>query len=241
MSVSEYRNEYYLNFIASGKTVTNNGAMNCNTAIMGMDFTFLDKFVKNIVNSQSQIIYGMIYNSEGIVKIYSIDENLSIDMPPIRRDDKLTDSITINSLKLKNVSNHPLYKHNLFNIEIIDFTAPITITDNNVNWVLRLGFSIKELDEAVEKAWINFLKRMLFFVIFGAIWAIIFSRRITQPIIEIKEKALEITGGNLDQSVSLERNDEIGILAETFEQMRLSLISKINELDKKIKRSKNNS
>ena len=45
------------------------------------------------------------------------------------------------------------------------------------------------------------------------------SRRITQPIAAITEAAIHLENGQLDQSIPVVRQDEIGILAQTFNRM----------------------
>lgn len=49
------------------------------------------------------------------------------------------------------------------------------------------------------------------------------SRRITQPIAAITEAAIHLENGQLDQSIPVVRQDEIGILAQTFNRMAQQL------------------
>lgn len=49
------------------------------------------------------------------------------------------------------------------------------------------------------------------------------SRRISQPILQLVKTAEEISAGNLDQRTGLNRSDEIGILASTFDKMTAQL------------------
>ncbi|MEO0707771.1 MAG: sensor histidine kinase [Cyanobacteria bacterium J06649_5] len=45
------------------------------------------------------------------------------------------------------------------------------------------------------------------------------SRRITRPVLAITDGALQIEQGNLDHTIPIEGDDEIGVLAKTFNQM----------------------
>ncbi len=49
------------------------------------------------------------------------------------------------------------------------------------------------------------------------------SRRISQPILQLVKTAEAISAGNLDQRTGLNRSDEIGILASTFDKMTAQL------------------
>ena len=49
------------------------------------------------------------------------------------------------------------------------------------------------------------------------------SRRISKPIFQLVQTSLAISSGNLDQRTGIEREDEIGILANTFDDMTETL------------------
>jgi HAMP domain-containing protein len=61
--------------------------------------------------------------------------------------------------------------------------------------------------------------------------AIIASKMI-RPILELKSIADEISRGNLDASVSVQRNDEVGELARSLERMRASLKAAMTRLNR---------
>lgn len=56
------------------------------------------------------------------------------------------------------------------------------------------------------------------------------GRRITQPIISLSEVAGQIAQGSLDTSIRSSGDDEVGQLAQSFEQMRRSLKKRLDEL-----------
>lgn len=56
------------------------------------------------------------------------------------------------------------------------------------------------------------------------------SFRLTEPVIEIAEKANELSDGNLDIRVSENRNDELGFLASCFNHMARKIRNKVFEL-----------
>ena len=57
------------------------------------------------------------------------------------------------------------------------------------------------------------------------------SRRITKPITAITHAALEIEQGNLDHNVQVDSNDEIGVLAQAFNQMMQQVKDSFAALD----------
>ncbi|MDJ0576488.1 MAG: methyl-accepting chemotaxis protein [Xenococcaceae cyanobacterium MO_234.B1] len=59
------------------------------------------------------------------------------------------------------------------------------------------------------------------------------ASRLTQPISKITEAATSLAAGNLDQKVALEQEDEIGILADSFNKMAQRLQESITSIESK--------
>lgn len=88
--------------------------------------------------------------------------------------------------------------------------------------------------EYIEKElWVDFLKlgaALLMQVVFSffLIW-FLFGRRIVRPIQELQLATARLARGKLDQALEWERQDEIGILAQGLDKMRLNLGHLITE------------
>ncbi|MCY6369927.1 sensor histidine kinase [Clostridium ganghwense] len=78
-----------------------------------------------------------------------------------------------------------------------------------------------------------FIKLCIIVSIILAIGMYILSKYITNPINKLINTTKIISNGNYSERVEIESKDEIGILAENFNQMTLSIEEKINELEKK--------
>lgn len=59
-------------------------------------------------------------------------------------------------------------------------------------------------------------------------------KRITRPIIRLRDAAVEIGEGKLETEINIETNDEIGELAQTFNQMTATLRELYKGLEKKV-------
>jgi len=87
---------------------------------------------------------------------------------------------------------------------------------------------LAEMDEAKAFEQITQLKKQ-FLAIFLAMMILVtmlsffISRSVSKPLIELKKSAEEITKGDFDNKIEIHSNDEIGSLAESFEQMRIEL------------------
>lgn len=72
---------------------------------------------------------------------------------------------------------------------------------------------------------------LLFLVlILASLGVLLLTRAITRPIQELSVAAENITHGRLDQPISIGRDDEVGRLGQAFEQMRVSLKGRMDDL-----------
>lgn len=76
---------------------------------------------------------------------------------------------------------------------------------------------------------------IIFFAILSIAVGISLSKRITKPIISLRDVALEIRKGKLDTRAEIKTRDEIGELASTFNEMADRLSAYTMELEKKVK------
>jgi signal transduction histidine kinase len=67
-----------------------------------------------------------------------------------------------------------------------------------------------------------------------AVLAAVITRQLTQPIVRLTMSAVKIAGGDLEQTVELDRRDEIGILARAFNIMTAELRSLYTGLEQKV-------
>ena len=64
---------------------------------------------------------------------------------------------------------------------------------------------------------------------FLMIFALLFSKRLVEPIKKMAEAARKIASGDIDQKISYQSSDEVGMLARSFEDMARSLQGIIDE------------
>jgi two-component system, OmpR family, phosphate regulon sensor histidine kinase PhoR len=102
--------------------------------------------------------------------------------------------------------------------------------DTSVNFYLRLGLPMTTLDQELAK-----LKRNLtvafasaFLIAVGlSIWL---ARSLTKPLLDMTTVARQLAGGNHTVHIRTSARDEVGLLADTLNQMTDQLKTKIEEL-----------
>ena len=63
-------------------------------------------------------------------------------------------------------------------------------------------------------------------LIFALLIAFFYARGVTRPLLKLKQSVEELSLGNIDESVGLNRRDEIGMLSLAVDKMRLELLNK---------------
>ena len=145
---------------------------------------------------------------------------------------------------LTNLSQYPPVRNILTN-NIGNF---FSFTDNEgVRWVshstrLNNGWAVLILQEETEfltskTQFQNLAFLISFVVIFGTSGLTFFvANRLTRPIIDLSNAAITISKGNLDKRVNVNREDEIGILASSFNHMATQLTKSFEELQQTFKK-----
>jgi signal transduction histidine kinase/HAMP domain-containing protein len=98
-------------------------------------------------------------------------------------------------------------------------------------WIL-----IAKIDESEALASLHGLNNMFIsfffiFIIFGFIFSFVISKKITRPIIDLKEASARIGAGDFDTKINIISNDEIGELANSFTKMMKMLKNSKNEIE----------
>ena len=98
----------------------------------------------------------------------------------------------------------------------LDFAWPVF---SNKAGTLRLGFSEAPLRKRIKNLWLQMTSATLAILIVSLAASFLFIRRFTRPLSVLTEAAETVDAGNLNFSVTITEGDEIGRLANSFEQM----------------------
>ncbi|MFP4697540.1 MAG: ATP-binding protein [Eubacteriales bacterium] len=97
---------------------------------------------------------------------------------------------------------------------------------NNFKGVLRLSIPLNAIQNLTFKMIEYILTSIIISSIIALIVAFVFTKLFMQPINELTDAAEEIAEGNYDKKINIRQKDQIGVLAETFNDMSSKL--KIN-------------
>ncbi|HOK41492.1 MAG TPA: methyl-accepting chemotaxis protein [bacterium] len=116
------------------------------------------------------------------------------------------------------------------NIKIMDITVPIK-SEEMYYGSLRLGMSLKVIDEELKKAKLYIATLTLIGIILGIFGANIMSQKMTQPIFLLVNTVTKIAKGDLKNRANIMTSDEIEKLANSINLMAeelLNIVHKIN-------------
>ncbi len=151
--------------------------------------------------------------------ITNIEENINNQQEESRRY-----YIDVNGRKLFYViTKYELVYKNRIYITSKTYDKPTIININNT--LYRVALRWEPLDDSLEKNLFNQMGIGLLLTIIAILIIFFFlSRHLTRPIINLSNSVKEISKRKFDSPITIKRNDEIGFLASTVEEMRKELL-----------------
>jgi serine phosphatase RsbU (regulator of sigma subunit) len=113
-------------------------------------------------------------------------------------------------------------------VSVLSAYKPLKIGD--MHWVLMSEIDEEEAFDQVTKLRHNILVGFLGLLVIVFAVSYFMSRAITKPLNELTKEALELADGNLDVEIKQGTQDEIGILAQSFKKMQISISKLIHDL-----------
>ena len=182
-----------------------------------------------------------IYNIENISATI-IDENLNVEYNSVgvkkdNNEKRLTKEIKQAILENeKKLSNKFVYYTEEKNNTQTNKLVFISKMSNGKFIILKKPF--KSIGQSVSIANQFYMIAGLIVIFIGGIFILIFSKKITKPIIEMSNVAENISNLEFDKRVNFESQDELGKLGESINKISEKLCKSINELKEDVERRK---
>lgn len=107
-----------------------------------------------------------------------------------------------------------------------------------VNWGVVVQQMANEAYAKVTRMKHRVLIILMIIFLLSVVISLLLSNHLTIPLLKLVKGAKNISSGDLTSPLKLETNDEIGLLAKQFDQMRIDLQKKIDEMEMLIEVSK---
>ena len=136
------------------------------------------------------------------------------------------------SITLTEINNnvHVHYEDPDFKVKYtIEKNIDITFNEEKIG-ELKILFSTFDLHKRMNHTIRDLFISFMMITLFTSTFLYFLVRKFIKPVTDLTEVASEIAQGNLEKSIDIKTNDEIGILARNFESMQNSIKQKISSL-----------
>jgi len=162
------------------------------------------------------LIYVIFYDRESkpfaandfIKSFYSIYADSNLD-PGVKKGEYF--------LELKNISTEEKSGRYL---RVMEIEVPIYVEGSSTKWgSIKIGLSLEEMRAEELKTRLMLILIGCFGLLLGVGGAALLARRITKPLDKLVDGTIKISGGDFSQAIDIDTQDEIGELAQSFNEM----------------------
>lgn len=183
--------------------------------LLSYNFIKLEQTAEKVAADGQDVLYTVAHMHDGRVAVFSGRDDL--------QGTQLEDPVSRRALQ----ATAPLVQELLgpeATVRGYDVAIPVFVPGSARKWgTVRLGFSLRRA-----YGWIHHTRRTLILLSLGAIvcgtaLAIVLALRVSRPIGQLVAGVQTFARGAHDRPIRVEACDELGYLADAFEQMRTSL------------------
>ena len=175
--------------------------------MISQDLPTLRRFVNHTME-QDYVLYVMLLDPKGKVVMHSDLDKVGKILEPDRYD--LDRETQLSRRKFTQLPEQDELH--------CDLSAPITAADTRLGTVL-LGYSYRAVEKEIFQAQRQIFSLGVIIIIVGGLVAYFLANFIASPIKRIIIATQAVANGNLNQSLSINRTDEIGTLVNSFNKM----------------------
>lgn len=202
------------------------------------DFYLEDFYVKSKIESLKSIS-ELIVNPRYIIDLEELEreENVTIYIKPLDKEDIYEDlkgedvDRFIENKVIEKLKNGETVVER---IKLVTYAGEhlVLITKYSEDRILEIRSPISSIMEAVSITSKYYLKLIAYVMIFGILLALFFTKKITDPIIKLKEITKDISELKFDKKFTEKRADELGELGSSINKMGEMLEGIIYELNR---------
>jgi two-component system response regulator HydG len=211
-----YSNSLHQRATAEAENIAHAIALEATDKILTSDLVTLQKTLDYHLRSNPTLGYLFIIGNNKVLA-HSFTQGVPVDLIS-------ANSITkdgLNSIK-KIVSTN--------NERFVDIAWPIF---NGKAGILRVGLAEKPYIQQINRLWIEIALLTLGILSIALITSLIFIKKVTRPLTVLAKTAEKIDEGHLDQKVDIPAYSEMGMLAQSFNNMLLRIKDYTQRLEEK--------
>ena len=220
--------------LAKGRTLITNNSQALSGMVDDNAFSAVLDLVSSTVKGDSDIIYGIYMD---IDKQPWVNANQDNESGVVSGNVELVDDVSIWASLLEEQDFNEI---ELGGNRVYEFAAPV-IMDDEILGHIRYGFTtenmVKQVTLARDKALVDLIQALTILVGVGLLALVIgymatrkMAFKITMPLGSLTKAATNIAKGDYESPVEVDSNDEIGVLSDNFNTMRVTIQKKMKDL-----------
>ena len=183
--------------------------------LLSYNFVKLEQTSENVTTNEADVVYTVAHLRDGKVAAFSGRHDL--------QGRTLDDPVSQHAL----AADAPLVQHILIpqtKEPGYDVAIPVYAPGSSKKWgTIRLGFSLRHAYALIHRTRRDLALLSLASIFCGTSLAVFLAMRISKPVGQLVVGVHQFAGGAYDRPIQVDASDEIGYLAQAFEQMRTSL------------------
>lgn len=200
------------------ETVSKSIVQTSSDAIIGKDFGFIVEHIVEVIKNNASINYVLLSPKS--------DNKIWVGHDTWRLIEK-------NNNQFKELEGQEIVYRILDGYgykNVYHFVYPIQFSGIEWGW-LHIGFSTAQYDEYIDAMYFHIIYIVVIPLILFILIGFFFARWLSHPLTSISRLATQVAEGDLTVRSTIKRNDEIGVLSESFNRMIDSLMLSKNRLE----------
>ena len=220
--------------LAKGEILTQNNSEALKGMVEDNAFSAIQALVSSTVAADADILFGVFMDVDSSPWVKVTPDNPS---GQLQNRDTLVDA---NSQWVASLTEFSVKETTIDGQSVYLFAAPINVDDEILGFI-QYALSNKAMLAMIDvtrnesqKSLIQTISLLLILGLVTGLFSFLAIRKmagkISEPLNELKKSAELISTGDYDTAIDVESNDEIGLLANNFDEMRSTIQKKIKDL-----------
>ena len=181
-----------------------------------------------VATRSPDVVYAVVLDKEG-----NIAASSTRDTP--------TRAILLNDKELAAAGTDPLIRQRRIPGSraetVYDVAVPVMVEGSEQRWgMVRLGVSLDSMNRQIARTrWLIFAFGLMA-VLIGSLSSVVLAERITKPLRALTHGVAAVGRGDLTQRINIQTKDELGELAQAFNEMTIQLV-RVRELEERLRRA----
>ncbi|MGR9116566.1 MAG: sensor histidine kinase [Gammaproteobacteria bacterium] len=191
-------------------TISQSIVQACSDAMISQDFSFIVEHNVDVLENNSGIRYVMVSPLRGELIWIEPKHWQLLDEPDQRFVGFETEQDNFHFIAIDTATR------------VYHFVYPVRFSGIEWGW-LHIGFSTEQYDKYISNMYQQLLIIAGVSILIILLFGYFFARWITLPVARISQLATQVAKGDLSVKSEIDRDDEMGVLSKSFNQMVLSL------------------